>query len=80
MQGIGLISIFSASIYVSMMALYYARILASQHEFEKLVRDHMQTAAELRAAVSQAERASQAKAEHGSHAVADQVDRTVNGR
>ena len=63
MQGIGLISIFSASIYVSMMALYYARILASQNEFEKLVSDHMQTAAELRAAVSQAERASQAKAE-----------------
>ena len=30
MQGIGLISIISASIYVSMMALFYARILASQ--------------------------------------------------
>ncbi len=63
MQGIGLISIISASIYVSMMALFYARILASQGEFEKEVRKHLETASQLRAAVSEAERASAAKAD-----------------
>jgi signal transduction histidine kinase len=63
MQVIGVISIISASIYVSMMALYYAGILASQSEFEREVRKHLDTASELRAAVSQAEQASAAKAE-----------------
>ncbi len=63
MRGIGLISIISASIYVSMMALYYARILASQAEFEKEVRKHLETASQLRGAVSEAERASAAKAD-----------------
>ena len=62
MQGIGLISIISASIYVSMMALFYARILASQGEFEKEVHKHLETAGQLRRAVSEAERASAAKA------------------
>ena len=63
MQGIGLISIISASIYVSMMALFYARILASQGEFEKEVRKHLETASQLRRAASEAERASAAKAD-----------------
>jgi len=63
MQGIGTISIISASIYVSMMALYYAGILASQSEFEKEVRKHLETADQLREAASQAQRASAAKAE-----------------
>ena len=63
MQGIGLISIVSASIYVSMMALFYARILASQGEFEKEVRKHLETASQLRGAVAEAERASAAKAD-----------------
>ncbi len=63
MQGIGIISIISASIYVSMMALYYAGILASQSDFEKEVREHLETADQLRKAASEAERASAAKAE-----------------
>ena len=63
LQGIGLISIISASIYVSMMALFYARILVSQGEFEKEVRKHLETASQLRGAVSEAERASAAKAD-----------------
>ncbi len=63
MQGIGLISIISASIYVSMMALFYARILASQGEFEREVRRHLETASQLRASVSEAERARAAKAD-----------------
>ncbi len=63
MQGIGIISIISASIYVSMMALYYAGILASQSEFENEVCKHLETAGQLRKAASEAERASAAKAE-----------------
>jgi signal transduction histidine kinase len=63
MQVIGTISIISASIYVSMMALFYAGILASQTEFENEVRKHLETAAELREATSVAERASAAKSE-----------------
>ncbi len=57
------ISIISASIYVSMMALFYARILASQGEFEKEVSKHLETASQLRRAASEAERASAAKAD-----------------
>jgi signal transduction histidine kinase len=63
LQGIGLVSIISASIYVSMMALFYARILASQGEFEKEARKHLETAGQLRRAVSDAKRASAAKAD-----------------
>ncbi len=63
MQAIGIISIISASVYVSMMALYYAGILASQSDFEKEVHKHLETADQLRKAASEAERASAAKAE-----------------
>ena len=63
LQGIGLISIICAAVYVSMMALYYAGILRSQSEFEKEVRKHLETADQLREAASQAERASAAKAD-----------------
>jgi signal transduction histidine kinase len=60
---IGMISIASAATYVSMMALYYAGILASQKEFEDEARRHMETGNELREAVEKAERAGAAKAE-----------------
>jgi signal transduction histidine kinase len=63
LQGIGIISILSASVYVSMMALYYAQILASQAELESIVRGHLATANELRRATTEAERAGTAKAE-----------------
>ena len=63
LQAIGVISIISSLIYVSMMALYYARILASQEEFEKEVAKHLETAAKLRDATAQAEQAIAAKAE-----------------
>ena len=62
MQGIGVISIISASIYVAMMALFYANILASQTEVEAEVNKHLETSAQLRAAALQAERAGVAKA------------------
>ena len=46
-----------------MMALYYAKIQASQGELESEMRQHMATAAALRAATKEAERARTAKGE-----------------
>jgi signal transduction histidine kinase len=63
MQGLGLVSTVAASIYVAMMALYYAKILASQTELESEMRQHMATASALRLATEQAERAGAAKGE-----------------
>jgi signal transduction histidine kinase len=63
LQGIGMISILSASIYVSMMSLYYARIIASQSDLEDEVRKHVATSTELRNAIVTAERADAAKSE-----------------
>ncbi len=63
MQGLGLVSTIAASIYVAMMALYYAKVLASQTELESEVRQHVATAAELRLATIEAERAGSAKAD-----------------
>ncbi len=62
LQGIGIISIISASTYVVMMSLFYAKILASQTEVEAEVNKHLATSAELRAAALLAERAGVAKA------------------
>src|SRR6202790_808849 len=63
MQGLGLISTIAAAIYVAMMALYYAKIQASQTELEGEMRQHMATASALRLATEEAERAGAAKAE-----------------
>jgi signal transduction histidine kinase len=63
MQGLGLVSTIAASLYVAMMALYYAKIQASQTELESEMREHMATASALRLATQQAERAGAAKAE-----------------
>src|SRR3981081_4491044 len=63
MQGLGLVSTIAASIYVAVMALYYAKIQASQTELESEMRQHMATAAALRQATEDAERAGAAKAE-----------------
>jgi signal transduction histidine kinase len=63
MQGLGLVSTAAASIYVAMMALYYAKIQASQSELESEMREHMTTASELRRATEEAERAGAAKAD-----------------
>jgi signal transduction histidine kinase len=49
--------------YVTMMAIYYAKILASGAELESEMRHHLATAAELRRATTEAERAGVAKAE-----------------
>jgi signal transduction histidine kinase/CheY-like chemotaxis protein len=63
MQGLGLVSTVAASLYVAMMALYYAKIQASQAEIESEMRQHMATASALRLATEEAERAGAAKAE-----------------
>ena len=63
LQAIGIISIISAAIYVSLMAMFYTDILNSQSELEVEVDKHLVTANELRDAAAQAERAIAAKSE-----------------
>ena len=60
---LGLISTFCASVYVSMMALFYANIVSSQAELEQEVERHKATARQLREATKQVERAMLAKSE-----------------
>jgi len=61
LSGIGIISTLSAAIYVSMMALYYANIVASQSDLEREVLRHLTTARQLQDAKGEAERANKAK-------------------
>src|ERR1700719_1907293 len=63
MQGLGLVSLVAASLYVAMMALYYAKIQASQTELESEMRQHMATASALRLPTAEAELAGAAKSE-----------------
>ena len=60
---LGLISTFCASIYVSMMALYYANVVSSQAELELEVQLRRATEQKLREATGQIERAMLAKSE-----------------
>lgn len=60
---LGLVSTFCASIYVSMMALYYANIVSSQAELEQEVELRRTTEQKLREATEQVERATLAKSE-----------------
>ena len=63
LSGIGIVSTISAAVYVSMMALYYASIVASQSELEHEVMNHRATAIKLREAKEEAENANLAKSE-----------------
>jgi signal transduction histidine kinase len=60
---LGLISTLCASVYVSMMALYFASIVSSQGELEKEVLRHVATETMLRDATGQARRALKAKSD-----------------
>jgi signal transduction histidine kinase len=60
---LGLISTLCASVYVSMMALYFASIVSSQGELEQEVGRHQATERKLRDATGQAQRALLAKSE-----------------
>src|SRR5207302_9188048 len=61
--GLGLVSTFCAGVYVSMMALYYARVVSSQTELEQEAQRHRETERQLRSATEQVERATKAKSE-----------------
>ncbi|HJT06148.1 MAG TPA: HAMP domain-containing sensor histidine kinase [Stellaceae bacterium] len=61
LAGIGLMSILCAAVYVSMMALSYAHIVANHSELEREVQDHRATALKLREAMAEAEAANDAK-------------------
>ncbi|HEX7969022.1 MAG TPA: ATP-binding protein [Stellaceae bacterium] len=63
MSGLGITSVLSATVYMSMMALYYANVVASQSELEREVQNHRATAIKLREAKEEAEAASRAKSE-----------------
>ncbi|GLS43202.1 sensor histidine kinase [Methylobacterium brachythecii] len=63
MQRLGLLSTAAIALYVTMMALYYAKALASQAELESVMRSHRATASALKQAALQSERASVAKVE-----------------
>ncbi|MGZ8345920.1 MAG: sensor histidine kinase [Allosphingosinicella sp.] len=63
LQVIGIISTISASIYMAMMSLYFARVLKDQQRFEREVGDLIATSENLRSLTVAAEQASQAKAD-----------------
>jgi signal transduction histidine kinase/CheY-like chemotaxis protein len=63
LSGIGIISTLCAAVYVSIMALYYGNVVASQSELEREVRRHLATARQLQEAKAEAERANKAKSE-----------------
>jgi signal transduction histidine kinase/ActR/RegA family two-component response regulator len=63
LSGIGIISTLAAAVYVSIMALYYANVVASQSQLESEVRRHLTTARQLQDAKTEAERANRAKSE-----------------
>jgi signal transduction histidine kinase/CheY-like chemotaxis protein len=63
LSGIGIVSTLCAAVYVSVMALYYGNIVASQSQLEYEVRRHLTTARQLQEAKAEAERANKAKSE-----------------
>ena len=63
LSGIGIISTLCAAVYVSVMALYYGNIVASQSQLEHEVRRHLTTARQLQEVKAEAERANKAKSE-----------------
>jgi signal transduction histidine kinase len=62
-QVIGIISTISASVYVAMMSLYFARVLKEQQHFEREVGQFLATSESLQSMRAAAEQASAAKAD-----------------
>ena len=62
-QVLGIISTISASTYVAMMSVYFARVLKDQQRFEREVGDLLATTENLQSITSAAEQASAAKAD-----------------
>src|SRR5258706_15616269 len=61
LSGVGIVSVVSATIYVSMMAIYYANVVTSQSVLVREADRHRATASRMRKAMEEAERANQAK-------------------
>jgi signal transduction histidine kinase len=59
---VGMISVCAATLYSSMMAIYYAYVMVAQSALQKEIKSHLETAAKLRIAKHDAERANENKA------------------
>jgi signal transduction histidine kinase len=59
---VGVISVCAATIYTSMMAVYYASVITSESELRQEVERHLVTATKMRRAKEAADRANDAKA------------------
>jgi signal transduction histidine kinase len=58
----GMISVCAATLYNSMMAIYYAYVMVAQSALQQEIKSHLETAAKMRLAKQEAERANDAKA------------------
>lgn len=61
LSGVGIVSVGSATIYVSMMAIYYANVVTSQSMLVREAERHRATADRMLSAMEQSERANQRK-------------------
>lgn len=61
LSDVGLVSVSAATVYTSMMAIYYANVVTAQSELRREAQRHLVTAAKMRKAKEEAERASDAK-------------------
>jgi signal transduction histidine kinase len=61
LSGVGIVSVGSATIYVSMMAIYYANVVTSQSFLVREAERHRATTARMLRAMEQAEQANQGK-------------------
>jgi len=61
LSGVGVISVCAATVYTSMMAVYYANVVTAQSGLRREAERHLVTAARMRKAKEEAERASEAK-------------------
>jgi signal transduction histidine kinase len=62
LSSVGMISVCAATLYNSMMAIYYAYVMVAQSALQQEIKKHLETAAKLRTAKHDAERANEAKA------------------
>jgi signal transduction histidine kinase len=62
LSAVGVVSVCAATLYTSMMAIYYAYVMTAQSALRQEIEQHLITAAKLREAKRNAERANEAKA------------------
>ena len=61
LSGVGVISVCAATLYTSMMAVYYANVITAESELRKEVERHLVTATKMLETKEQADRANEAK-------------------